>query len=162
MASCWGVFIPPIFAPHRRIEMDGSDLIPPSWARFGPGGWKLSRPRPRLRPGRERRPRAARPRADSGDWAEFAGPKRTEAKKKEVTQHGLGRVQSHVRARQCCSRLGRCPGCGPKWQITFFFQKQLYAYLIKFCTDFIAFLCIILSNDNFIRRTVKYSDVSGK
>ena len=49
-----------------------------------------------------------------------------------------------------------------KLDFFFFFQKQLYAYLIKFCTDFIAFLCIILSNDNFIRRTVKYSDVSGK
>ena len=160
MASCWGVFIPPIFAPHRRIEMDGSDLIPPSWARFGPGGWKLSRPRPRLRPGRERRPRAARPRADSGDWAEFARPKRTEAKKKEVMQHGLGRVQSHVRA-LVLQPAGPLPWMRAE-MANYTFQKQLYAYLIKFCTDFIAFLCIILSNDNFIRRTVKYSDVSGK
>jgi hypothetical protein len=81
------------------------------------------------------------------------GPKhRNKKKKKNALLGSLGRAcASCYRAARASSRVGREFAQAEMAIHTrnhtvfpfFFFQKQFYAYLIKFCTDFITFLCII-------------------
>ena len=105
MADGLELFIPPIFALSRRIQIDGSDLMPPSWARLSPGGFAISRPRPRLRPGTRDTCARLPSRAGFGHWAKKN--ERTETKKKDRATGLAGPRLRCSRAASASSLVGR-------------------------------------------------------
>ena len=97
-----GCFVHTRLKDGRRMQSNGRDRPGSHWATFGPGGMGVSRPRPKLRPGRGGRLRAARPWAVLVSWAENHRAKQEEKKSPALlgqrpswTARGLGQMFGH-------------------------------------------------------------------